>query len=56
MISNLSVEQMVDPGIYTKPTTLKEKPEGEEFPDYFVYYLERDCLGKIANLHLALAD
>ena len=24
--------------------------------DYFVFYLERDVLGKIANLHLALSD
>ena len=50
LISNLSVEQMVDPGTYTKPTILKEMPVGDTFPDYFCFYLERDCLGKISNL------
>ena len=47
---------MVDPGNYTKPTLIKDKPEGEALPDYFVFYLERDVLGKVANLHLALCD
>ena len=47
---------MVDPGDYIKPTVLKEKPPSESLPDYFVFYLERDVLGKIANLHLALCD
>ena len=47
---------MVDPGNYTKPTLIKDKPEGDELPDYFIFYLERDVLGKIANLHLALCD
>ena len=47
---------MVDPGTYTKPTILKEKPEGDTLPDYFAFYLERDCLGKISNLHTALCD
>ena len=56
LISQLSVEQMVDPGNYTKPTTIKDKPDGSELPDYFVFYLERDILGKVANLHLALCD
>ena len=56
LIGSLSVDQMVDPGHYTKPTTLKEKPPSEGLPDYFVFYLERDVLGKLANLHLALCD
>ena len=47
---------MVDPGTYTKPTTIKEKPKGDTLPDYFIFYMERDVLGKIANLHLALCD
>ena len=47
---------MVDPGNYTKPTLIKDKPEGDTLPDYFVFYLERDVLGKVANLHLALCD
>ena len=56
LINSLSVDQMYDPGTYTKPTILKEKPPTESLPDYFVFYLERDVLGKLANLHLALCD
>ena len=55
-MDNLSPEDMVDPGVYEKPTVVKQKPQGDEIPDYFVFYLERDCLGKIANLHMALCD
>jgi len=48
---------MEEPADYVKPTVLKEKPEdGESLADYFVFYLERDVLGKLANLHLALCD
>jgi len=47
---------MVDPGNYTKPTTIKTKPPQEGLADYFVFFLERDVLGKVANLHLALSD
>lgn len=47
---------MVDPGNYSKPTTVKEKPPQEGLPDYFIFYLERDILGKICNLHTALCD
>lgn len=47
---------MVDPGNYTKPTTIKTKPPQEGLADYFVFFLERDVLGKVCNLHLALAD
>ena len=45
-----------EPAKYEKPTILTEKPDGNELADYFVFYLERDVLGKIANLHLALCD
>jgi hypothetical protein len=44
------------PARYEKPITIKEKPDGDSLADYFVFYLERDVLGKIANLHLALCD
>ena len=48
---------MQDPGNYTKPTTVKHKPAGgEDLADYFIFYLQRDILGVICNLHLALAD
>ena len=56
LICHLDVEQMEDPGEYAKPTTVKVKPPTEGLADYFVFYLERDILGKICNLHLALAD
>ena len=47
---------MVDPGNYQKPATVKVKPPQEGLPDYFIFYLERDILGKICNLHTALCD
>lgn len=56
LISHLHVDQMEDPGNYPKPTTVKEKPVSEGLADYFIWFLERDILGKICNLHLALAD
>lgn len=56
LISYLSVDLMRDPGNYTKPTTVKEKPPQEGLADYFTFYLERDILGKICNLHTALSD
>lgn len=56
LIQSLSVDQMVDPGHYEKPSTVKEKPAQEGLPDYFTFFLERDILGSICNLHLALSD
>ena len=56
LVQSLSPEDMVDPGKYEKPKIVKEKPQGGGIPDYFVFYLERDCLGKISNLHMALCD
>ena len=56
LINNLSVDQMADPGTYTKATILKEHPKGDTIPDYIAFYLERDVLGKVCNLHTALAD
>ena len=56
LINGLSVDQMADPGTYTKATVLKEYPKGDTIPDYIAFYLERDVLGKICNLHTALSD
>ena len=57
LLQYLSPEKMYEPAAYEKPTVLKEKPtDGESLADYFVFYLERDVLGKLANLHLALCD
>ena len=41
---------------YTKPDHINEKPAEEHIADYFIWYLERDVLGQLANLHLALCD
>jgi hypothetical protein len=54
--AHLRKDMVVEPQKYEKPTILKEKPEGNEISDFFIWYLERDVLGKIANLHLALCD
>lgn len=35
---------------------LKEKPESESPADCITFYLERDILGKLANMHLRLCD
>jgi hypothetical protein len=47
---------VLPPAVYEKPKIIKEKPQGETLADYFIFYLERDALGKIANLHLGLCD
>jgi RNA-dependent RNA polymerase len=44
------------PQAYEKPKIIHDKPDGNDLADYFIFYLERDILGKIANLHLALCD
>lgn len=56
IIEHINEEAMEEPATYTKPTLIKEKPESDSLPDHFVFYLKRDVLGKLANLHLALCD
>jgi RNA-dependent RNA polymerase len=56
LLKYLTPENMMEPASYVKPTVLKEKPDSETLADYFVFYLERDVLGKLANMHLALCD
>jgi RNA-dependent RNA polymerase len=51
----LTKDMVQEPAKYVKPKILTEKPDGDSLADYFVFYLERDVLGKIANLHLALS-
>jgi RNA-dependent RNA polymerase len=53
---HLKKDMVCEPAKYEKPKILTEKPDGDSLADYFVFYLERDVLGKIANLHLALSD
>ena len=56
LLSHLSQSKIYPPAKYTKPDIIIEKPAEETIADYFTFYLERDCLGQLANLHLALAD
>lgn len=56
LLAHLSEDKMQPPARYTKPDLIKEKPAEETIADYFTFYLERDVLGQLANLHLALCD
>ncbi len=57
ILDNLSLDTNSNPPAqYSKPTTMSERPDSENIADYFIFYLERDVLGKLANLHLALCD
>lgn len=56
LTSHLIEKNMKPPAKYTKPDLIKEKPKEETIADYFTFYLERDVLGRLANLHLALCD
>ena len=35
---------------------IHEKPAGDSIADYFTFYLERDVLGQLSNLHLNMCD
>lgn len=56
LVDSLDPEMLEPPATYSKPTLVNEKPESDTLPDHFIFYLERDVLGKLANLHLALCD
>lgn len=56
IMQHLTPESLYPPAKYTKPDIILEKPAEETIADYFTFYLERDCLGQLANLHLALCD
>ena len=56
ILANLSEECLCPPSTYSKPTLIHEKPDCDNIADYFIFYLERDVLGKLANMHLALCD
>jgi RNA-dependent RNA polymerase len=56
MEKHLMPSMVLPPAKYEKPKIIHEKPDGDTLADYFVFYLERDVLGKISNLHLALCD
>lgn len=56
LLQHLKPDMLEPPAKYSKPDIIKEKPQGDTLPDYFCWYLERDVLGMISNLHLALCD
>lgn len=53
---HLSEDKLYDPAVYKKPVLINQKPKKERISDYIVFYFERDVLGKLANMHLALCD
>ena len=52
LLSYIKPEDIKPPADYSKNEIIKEKPDSEELPDYFVFYLQRDVLGTISNLWL----
>lgn len=56
ILSNIPEENIYAPAKYTKPDIIHDKPAEETIADYYTFYLERDCLGQLANLHLNLCD
>ena len=56
ILQHVHKDSIYPPARYTKPDVLKDKPAEETIADYFTFYLERDVLGQLANLHLALCD
>lgn len=56
IVSHVPPHAIVDPATYSKPDFIREKPPEDHIADYFTFYLERDVLGQIANLHLNLCD
>jgi len=51
--------QIVDPAIYDQNTLKVEKPDPKkckDIADHFVFYLQRDVLGRTANLWLSICD
>jgi hypothetical protein len=56
ILSHLSKEKIFAPAKYSKPDIIHDKPAEESIADYFTFFLERDVLGQIANLHLNMCD
>ena len=56
ILNHLTQRSLYPPAMYTKPDLIKEKPAEESIADYFTFFLERDVLGQVANLHLNLCD
>jgi RNA-dependent RNA polymerase len=57
ILQHVSPASINPPAKYQKPTIIYDKPaDSENIADYIVFYMERDVLGKLANMHLALCD
>lgn len=56
LLSYIRPDSIHKPADYSKNELIKEKPESDDIADYFVFYLQRDVLGKVSNLWLLLAD
>ena len=56
LISQIDKTLQVEPLKYSKPEFVKEAPNSESLPDHFIFYLQKDVLGRLANLHLTLCD
>ena len=56
IVSQLKPESIQPPAVYDKyPDDYKEKPE-DDIADHMKRYFEKDNLGHLSNLHLALCD
>lgn len=56
LLSYIDPMDIKEPADYSKSELIKEKPDSEELPDYFTFYLQRDVLGTVSNLWLRLCD
>lgn len=56
ILGKISPRSIFPPAKYSKPDIIHEKPAEESIADYFTFYLERDVLGQLANLHLNMCD
>ena len=57
ILQSIKPENIVEPATYLKPTIISEQPvDNLHIADFYTFYLQRDVLGKLANMHLALCD
>lgn len=56
LLSYIDPMEIKEPADYSKSELIKERPDSEELPDYFTFYLQRDVLGTVSNLWLRLCD
>ncbi|CDW77053.1 rna-directed rna polymerase [Stylonychia lemnae] len=57
LLDNIDPNNIEEPAKYEKPQLITEQPaDTSHIADYYIFYLQRDVLGKLANMHLALCD